>query len=350
MGSLALHIALAVGTCTTNVIFICVVGRVKRLRTTTNLILLSMAVADLFVGIFVTPAMGIFSTIRLVVEHAYICACVHTVLLYFIIVSLSHVVLVAVERFLSFVYPLRYPAIFTHNRLYKSIALCWIAPLVITISPALGWYEDWTVNYKTSHANSFVNGSGGFNFTVAMLQKCEVKHIVSCTFTFLVSGIVGLVFIVMTYFHLRILCVTVRQIRKHRQPSVSKGSAHRSNWASFKKEARAFFLVMFVVDYFLVSWSPVGGLVFVGCLIQHSVIPDWMFKVFPLLAMTNSTMNPIVYGLAKRDIRRYVVGILCGKTGNYKKPVRCCDQRKLWWTRSLMGLPTNVSNKKKTLW
>ncbi|XP_051175669.1 uncharacterized protein LOC127290888 [Leptopilina boulardi] len=111
--------------------------RYKRLRTASNCLLVSLAVSDLGVGVFMPY--GMYLELATVPESEVSTLCI---LPYCIVISLCSVsvlvtVAIAVDRLTSLAQPLRYKNIITHSSIEKYIAVFWIYAIAVGLSPLI---------------------------------------------------------------------------------------------------------------------------------------------------------------------------------------------------------------------
>ncbi len=133
---------LAAWTVLLNLLVIISISHFKKLHTPTNLLILSLAVADLLVGLIVIPV----DAIKLI-ETCWnfghnICRLFLTIMGLLLSASLSNLILIAVDRYIAVCHPLLYPKKITTTRTLMGICLCWFAPQLTIV---LVWATDlWT--------------------------------------------------------------------------------------------------------------------------------------------------------------------------------------------------------------
>lgn len=116
-------------------------ARERRLRRRlTNYYILSLAVADLLVGVLAIP----FAVLtRAGIPHDSPLACV--AMLSFIVVlctvSILHLVAVSVDRYWAILYPLAYQRLASESVVLGVVIACWLSGFVLGFLPLLGWHD-----------------------------------------------------------------------------------------------------------------------------------------------------------------------------------------------------------------
>ncbi|XP_033181207.1 trace amine-associated receptor 7a-like [Mastacembelus armatus] len=112
-------------TASLNLLVIISISHFRQLHTPTNLLLLSLAVSDFLVGLFVTP----FHI--LLIEPCWFLGDLVCVLYYFlsfitVYASVLNMVLISVDRYVAICDPLHYPTRITLNRVQICVVLFWV--------------------------------------------------------------------------------------------------------------------------------------------------------------------------------------------------------------------------------
>lgn len=116
-------------------------ARERRLRRRlTNYYILSLAVADLLVGVLAIP----FAVLtRAGIPHDSPMGCV--AMLSFIVVlctvSILHLVAVSVDRYWAILYPLAYQRLASETVVLGVVIACWLSGFVLGFLPLLGWHD-----------------------------------------------------------------------------------------------------------------------------------------------------------------------------------------------------------------
>ncbi|KAM4557864.1 trace amine-associated receptor 13c-like [Odontesthes bonariensis] len=116
--------SISVLTVTLNLLVIISISHFKKLHTPTNLLLLSLAVADCMVGLLISFQIMLIDGCWYLGD--LMCA-LYMVLDYVITsASIGTMVLISVDRYVAIFYPLHYPSNVTTERAKMCISLCWM--------------------------------------------------------------------------------------------------------------------------------------------------------------------------------------------------------------------------------
>nr|XP_027206340.1 probable G-protein coupled receptor No18 [Dermatophagoides pteronyssinus] len=195
-------VALIIVTIVGNVLVIIVVVRFHRMRTVTNILLASLAIADITVASLVMPFTVVYDLYRFwpwgpVLCHFWISCDVMCCT-----ASILHLCCVAIDRFWAITRPLRYRSLISKRRLFCCILSIWLCSAAISFIPIFsGWY----------HSQGPIN-----IFTLEYVNECglDVNRIYA-TISSLTSFYLPLP--IMFYVYLRILLVAERQSREIKQ-------------------------------------------------------------------------------------------------------------------------------------
>ena len=112
-----------------NSLVILLIWRRRRLRTTSNLMLTSLAVSDLLTGLLAVP-MVIACSLSLKVE---VCIAMDTWNRFLAFSSVGHLFLLSVDRYIRVTKMLQYPTIVTEERLRWALASVWATALFLSM-------------------------------------------------------------------------------------------------------------------------------------------------------------------------------------------------------------------------
>ncbi|KAG7502861.1 trace amine-associated receptor 13c-like, partial [Solea senegalensis] len=256
-----------------NLLVIISISHFKQLHTTTNLLLLSLAVADFLVGLLQMPLLLLhnqgcwFLGDIMCVVHYFLAALV-------ISVSLGSMVLISVDRYIAICNPMFYTTRVTLTRVTLCVCLCWICSSVQSIISVL-------------YLRVFV--------TPDIYNTCYGSCVVVVGF---VEGLVAMIatflgpILVISVLYLRVFVVAVSQARAMRS-HVAVVTVERSQTVkAMKSEIKAARTLGIVIIVFLLCSCPyycfaaAAETTSLGA--SSSVIMLW-------LVYLNSTFNPVIY-------------------------------------------------------
>jgi len=134
-----LEVTCAVLSVVGNSVVIFLFIRKRSLRTVKNCYVISLAVADLLVGL-----VGIPSALAVSVglpKNFHACMIMTSILMLMCTGSIMSLVAVTIDRFWSIMNPLSYPATMTHNKARVTIFVCWCLSTIIGLLPLFGWHR-----------------------------------------------------------------------------------------------------------------------------------------------------------------------------------------------------------------
>ena len=262
------------------VIFI--IAKKRRLRTTGNWFILSLAAADLGVTCAFSPYMiceVILGTCKEKVGLIFA--------IYFVNVSAMGLIAMVAERYVAIVHSLKYVRIFTTaRRTFLIIGACWGFPFLITA------------------------------MNLAVRRNWGVKTLIFDIIYILLFVVLPKVLLLTAHFHIlliaRKLSLQMRALMKQVRFNITANSLKIREIRNVGLKASTVRLVSVLVAIFIAC-----------CGIRLHVLLCFTFKIcfvskhtlviYRLLLLVNSTMNPLVYAFLKEDIKRESKAFLCRK-------------------------------------
>nr|XP_043905372.1 trace amine-associated receptor 4-like [Solea senegalensis] len=266
-----------------NLLVIISIAYFKQLRTPTNFLMLSLAVADLLVGILVVP----FSIVLVVSSywrlHDLLCRVRSSLDLLLCNSSMWNVCFISVDRYYAVCHPLIY-------RVKINVRVVWTMIMV-----------SWTIATLNGIIITFQAPDKGQKNKKCVLFQNKAQGIIVVGI-FIAFGIPA---IVMFALYLKILMVAQKQAR-------SILSMANSAAAASKKERKATKTLSIVVGSFLLSWTP-----FVLCMsfnpLSNYAVPFHVIQFFKWLGWSNSMFNPFIYAFFYSQFRSAFMKIITGK-------------------------------------
>ncbi|XP_023231620.1 probable G-protein coupled receptor No9 [Centruroides sculpturatus] len=155
-----INVAVIVG----NALVILAVFASAKLRTVTNFIIMSLAVADLLVGIAVLPYSITLEVLEVWVFGHIWCQIWLAVDVWMCTASILNLVAISIDRYLAITRPVHYRSIMTSRRVKLLIASVWILSFLICFPPLVGWNDD---------SRSKFNGKLKANVTIDQQTETE---------------------------------------------------------------------------------------------------------------------------------------------------------------------------------
>ncbi|XP_031661525.1 trace amine-associated receptor 13c-like [Oncorhynchus kisutch] len=251
-----------------NILVIISISHFKQLHTTTNLLILSLAVSDLLVGLIVIPVTTVAIMESCWGFGEYFCvfyfyiACLCTSL------SLGNLVLISIDRYVAVCDPLLYHSKITITRMMCCISITWCCCII----------------YRAAIIKNIVN----VQVPSRCLNECFIVeelhwvNIIDLIFTMVVpcSIIITL--------YMKIFVVARSQARKVFSKEAASVSGVKTIQAN-KSEIKAAKTLSIVVFNYFICWIP---FLFINMLFFSSENLSFIIGFLPLV---NSLINPIIY-------------------------------------------------------
>ena len=179
------YIILGLSSCSASATLICIIIRKKSFHTISNIIVVCLPSSDFMLGIVVSPMEMVHHLLPEFILEGYGCLA-HQVLMIFVpVVSICHLLLVAVELFVKIVFPLHYHSIATRFRTAVLVVLAWTAPFVLSMMPFMGL-----------HANMGPNSTN---------TGCATFGLLPCPYLYSVVGLICIICIIMAVLYSKII-------------------------------------------------------------------------------------------------------------------------------------------------
>uniref|UniRef100_A0A3Q2USC3 Adenosine receptor A2 n=1 Tax=Haplochromis burtoni TaxID=8153 RepID=A0A3Q2USC3_HAPBU len=246
----------------------------SNLQSITNFFVVSLAIADIAVGLLAIPFAIAISTGFC--ANFYGCLFIACFVLVLTQSSIFSLLAIAVDRYIAIKNPLRYNSLVTGKRAKGIIALCWVLSVGIGLTPMFGW------NSTTTATKSQGCPEG--------MTHCLFERVVPLDymvyFNFFGCVLVPLVIMLVIYIH--IFMAARRQLRM----------------MSLKKEVHAAKSLAIIVGLFALCWLPVHIINCINHICQDCERPHiWVMNIAIILSHANSVVNPFIYAYRLREFR-----------------------------------------------
>nr|XP_033475098.1 adenosine A2a receptor a [Epinephelus lanceolatus] len=268
------------------------------LQSITNFFVVSLAIADIAVGVLAIPFAIVISTGFC--SNFYGCLFLACFVLVLTQSSIFSLLAIAIDRYIAIKLPLRYNSLVTGERARGIIAICWVLSIIIGLTPMMGWQK--------LPMNSDPLCSPG-------LMKCLFEEVVVMEymvyFNFFACVLIPLLMMLAIY-----LCIFMAARRQLKLIEVKAVHGEKSR-STLQKEVQAAKSLAIIVGLFAVCWLPLH---IINCFTlfcpQCDRPPAWIMYVAIILSHANSVVNPFIYAYRIREfrqtfrriIRRHILG------------------------------------------
>ena len=262
--------------------------RNRRLRTVTNLYVLSLAVSDIMMATFSFPYHAIASGLRRWPFSYNFCQFTGFVVQYWAQLSVFILALASLNRYFCVVRPNRYSTLFTRKKTIFSILLLW----TVLFLQSLIYIFATPIIYRWSPNSLYCRAT------------------ISDSFAERISYVVfGCLFILPFSFVIFCYSSVYRIIKTHNTvivPSLQEANSHGTLRAQEIKTSQVIFAAVFG---FCISWAPTI-VIFILEFGFQVFIPPSAQSVYPLFSSVSAWINPLIYGVMNRAMRKEFQDIL----------------------------------------
>lgn len=253
----------------------------RQLHTPTNLLLLSLAVSDFFVGFLMLFQIVLLDGCWFFGDM--ICAAYYVLDYTITSASIGTMVLISVDRYVAICDPLHYPTKITQTRLQISISLCWTFSLIFH-----------TVRFKDN-----LKQPGRYNSCVG---QCVVVIDYAAGLTDLLMSFIGPVTVIVVLY-IKVFGAAVSHARAMRSHITAVTLQYSLKIGVKKTEMKTAAALGVVVVVFLICVCPYFCVVLTG---QETLISASTSAFIICLFYFNSCLNPLIYTFFYSRFRKSV--------------------------------------------
>ncbi|KAM9347729.1 trace amine-associated receptor 13c-like [Symphorus nematophorus] len=265
-------------TAALNLLVIISISHFKLLHTPTNLLLLSLAVSDFFVGLF---PINIIDGCWLLGD---IMCSLYQYLAYIISsASVGTMVMISIDRYVAICHPLHYPTKITQKRVEICVCVCWICSVI----------------FQGFILSDILKRPGRYNSCVGecIIFINYIAGLVDLTFSFIVP------ISVIVVLYMRVFVVAVSQARAMRSHVATITLQQSVKVTAKKSEMKAARILGVVVVVFLICLCPYYCVALTG---QDNFFTASSATFVICLYYFNSCLNPVIYAFCYPWFRKSV--------------------------------------------
>ncbi|XP_028815710.1 beta-2 adrenergic receptor-like [Denticeps clupeoides] len=283
-----------------NMLVIAAIARFQRLQNVTSCFLMSLACADLLMGLMVVP----FSACHILLGTWYFgkfwCDTLFAIDVLCVTASIETLCMIAMDRYLAIVSPFRYQTLLTKRRASGLALLVWLVAVLISFVPIyMGLWMSDKLHNVTSQSSTY-HCEFDTNPTYAVISS-------------LISFYIPL--LIMLFVYSRVFQEARRQLRKiirsegrfHGNPDQHSGRGVRFSL----KEHKALKTLGTIMGVFALCWLPFFLLNVTSPFVK---INTTVFQIFNWIGYANSAFNPLIY-CRSPEFRRAFMELLCLREG-----------------------------------
>ena len=262
-----------------NILVIVAIVRTPKLKSTTNILICSLAFTDLLLGLAVVPFSAVYS-LRNQWDFGNYCNVFLSLDSAACTASILHLCMISLDRYIAITDPLRYSTKITKTVVFGMIFVTWIVSIFVSFIPVYaGWYKDSRHNdhYDDPH---FCELAAHPEFA---LVSSSISFYIPCFIMVVAYG--------------RIFVIARSQVSKINE--LERSIAKKAKY-SYHKETKAFKTLGIILGVFILCWLPF----FIVYIAQSfcACVPKMAFDVCFWFGYLNSSLNPIIYA-SNKDFR-----------------------------------------------
>ncbi|XP_061410097.1 trace amine-associated receptor 1-like [Lethenteron reissneri] len=290
-----------------NLLIITSIAYFRQLQTRTNIMALSLAVADLLVGLTVMPYSMMKAVYKCWFYGQFFCNLQYFLDYMLTNSSIMHLGCIAYDRYVAICDPLRYSQRVTNHTVVTMLLISWFGPALFS-SPIL-------VNFNPEWSRGIIEIISCPNQCLFFVSTWLVSVVGVCPYV--------LSLLTMSYVYARIYVVARRQGRQissvslqvhaqqqQQQQQQAEPTNIRQKWAAMKREHSAAKTLGSIIGVYLLSWLPFYMVVLFFPNFQNS---SAAVRITTWIGYISSAINPVLYATLNRPFRSAFVAVISCK-------------------------------------
>lgn len=271
-----------------NILTLVAVCRFRRLRKKSNMLIISLAVTDAFVGC--SAILFLVKFARPCEKNGFDTMMVDSLIRIPILVSIFHLIAMGVDKFIAVMRPFYYESVCTSQKMWIVIGVVWLAGFVT--AGTFFFYMPYALSQEA-----------------CLWLSAPLKFVISLEFALYMLAMVILMIV-----YTKLLLIAREHARKIADIQTTFNNQHGSHGSEGMKKGTRLVIVILVA--YILTWLPYFLVNFV--VIARNGDSNNLLRILTLLSvhcgLTNSWINVIIYGWINHDFREaYRFLLCCGK-------------------------------------
>ncbi|KAK6489791.1 trace amine-associated receptor 1-like [Huso huso] len=278
-----------------NLLVITSIAHFKQLHTSTNYLILSLAVCDFLLGGFIMPCSAIRSVEGCWYLGDFFCKIHTSTDIMLSTASIFHLSFISIDRYFAVCQPLRYRTKITPVTILIMIIISWVVPGIFAFGMV---FLDFSIKGIEDFYYEQVDCVGG-----CFVIFSKASGVVTSMISFFIPGFI------MLGIYLKVYLVARKQARSIKDVL---HQFHTDTGISRQRERKAAKTLGIVMGVFLICWSPFFVCNIMDPFINYST-PPMLVDALVWFGYLNSTFNPLVYAFFYTWFRKALMIIMRGQ-------------------------------------
>ncbi|XP_031571723.1 octopamine receptor-like [Actinia tenebrosa] len=268
--------------------------RNRVLRTKTNMLLVSLAIADLVTGLLGIPMSIACNAFIEFPSLTGLCITAAVTYRFIAVSTIFHIFAITIERYISVSYPFKYVFWVQMSRVRVVIASIWIGSLLMALVQ-LSWQ-----NFSDFSSEDPIKVKAGIIYNGIGIIVCFLVPLV-----------------VMVFIYCRMFMIIRKQLDHMKKLSPS---GNNENCKPLSTERRAITIFALMLGIFTMSWLT-WYMSIISVYTRNAEIismPERWYDFFDFLRFSTSFINPLLYTFLKHDFRDALFSLLFSKSKQRK--------------------------------
>ncbi|XP_036406080.1 trace amine-associated receptor 1-like [Megalops cyprinoides] len=284
-----------------NLLVITSIAHFKQLHTSTNYLILSLAVCDFLLGVFVMPCSAVRSVLGCWYLGDFVCQLHTSTDIMLSTSSIFHLSFISIDRYFAVCNPLMYRSIINSVTIIIMLTTSWVIPAIFAFGMI---FSELNVRGSEEFFEEHVKCIGG-----CPVFFSRASAAVASTLSFFIPGLIILCI------YLKIYLVARRQARAIKQLTKQLDTDTANESSISRRERKGAKTLAIVVGVFLTCWTPFFLCNIIDPFIGYS-IPPVLIDALVWFGYLNSACNPVVYAFFYSWFRKALKMIICDNRSN----------------------------------